>query len=167
MSVLATAVRSVHSDRHTYSKLTHIRRFIMRIGIFVIQQSRRTFISSFEVFFDNRPNVILGYKSEESHVFEPQSLIEFNVAFTENCFSEGIHALQAIANSSTSAWVGRPDFAIDKIREVVSKRLDILRADYDVSPRRCPSTIRSTYWKLKSHRQDTKVKQLEITGKRT
>ncbi|OJJ84810.1 uncharacterized protein ASPGLDRAFT_35267 [Aspergillus glaucus CBS 516.65] len=52
---------------------------------------------------------------------------------------------QAIANSSTSAWVERPDFAIDEIREVVFKRLDILRADYD----------------------DTKVKQLEITGKRT
>lgn len=81
------------TDRHTYSKLTNIGRFIVRIGIFVIQQSRHTFISGFEVFFDNRPNVILGYKSEESHVFQTQSLIEFNVAFTEHCFSEGIHAL--------------------------------------------------------------------------
>lgn len=137
------------TDRHAYSKLTYIGRFIVRIGIFVIQRSGRTFISGFGLFFDNRPNVILGYKSEESHVFETQPLIGFNFAFTEHCSSERIHALQIIANSSTSMWVGRPDFAIDEIREVVFKRLDILRADYDVSPWMCPSTIRSAYWKLR------------------
>lgn len=87
-----------------------------------------TYISGIELFFADRPSVILGHGSEEGHIFDTNTLRGFNVAFS----NVGIHAMQVFAGSSPSAWAGESDDA-DNVKRLILDQVDILGSSFDVS----------------------------------